>query len=84
MFHACRVPAGPGVRIGPLFPPPPDQILQHLLLVKSQGVYIGTDSGATTSKTCGVWANGTAISQKLRQSSTNSQLGTQAVISGWV
>lgn len=84
MFHACRVPAGPGVRIGPLFPPPPDQILQHLLLVKSQGVYIGTDSGATTSKTCGIWANGTAISQKLRQSSTNSQAGTQAVITGWV
>jgi predicted NBD/HSP70 family sugar kinase len=52
--------------------------------VKKQGVFIGTDSGATTSKTCGVWANGTAISQKLRQSSTNSQLGTQAVIAGWV
>ena len=52
--------------------------------MKSQGVYIGTDSGATTSKTGGVWADGSAISQKLRQSSTNSQLGTQAVISGWV
>jgi len=52
--------------------------------VKSQGVFIGTDSGATTSKTCGIWADGSAISQKLRQSSTNSQLGTAAVIAGWV
>lgn len=48
------------------------------------GVYIGTDSGATTSKTGGVWADGTIISTKLRQSSTNSQAGTAAVIKGWV
>lgn len=47
-------------------------------------VFIGTDSGATTSKTGGVWADGTTISTKLRQSSTNSQLGTEAVIKGWV
>ncbi len=47
-------------------------------------VYIGTDSGATTSKTGGVWADGSPISLKLRQSSTNSQLGTAAVIAGWV
>jgi glucokinase len=49
-----------------------------------QGVYIGTDSGATTSKTGGVWADGTLISAKLRQSSTNSQAGTAAVVKGWV
>ena len=47
-------------------------------------VYIGTDSGATTSKTGGVWTDGTPISLKLRQTSTNSQLGTAAVVSGWV
>ncbi len=47
-------------------------------------VFIGTDSGATTSKTGGVWADGSAISTRLRQSSTNSQLGTVAVIQGWV
>jgi predicted NBD/HSP70 family sugar kinase len=47
-------------------------------------VYIGTDSGATTSKTGGVWADGSPISLKLRQSSTNSQLGTGAVVAGWV
>jgi glucokinase len=50
----------------------------------NQGVYIGTDSGATTSKTGGVWANGSTISTKLRQSSTNSQAGTAAVVAGWV
>jgi glucokinase len=49
-----------------------------------QGIYLGTDSGATTSKTGGVWADGTIISTKLRQSSTNSQAGTAAVIKGWV
>ncbi|AOS45231.1 Glucokinase [Lacunisphaera limnophila] len=50
----------------------------------SQGIFLGTDSGATTSKTGGVWADGTIISTKLRQSSTNSQAGTAAVIKGWV
>lgn len=47
-------------------------------------VYIGTDSGATTSKTGGIWADGSPVSTKLRQSSTNSQEGTAAVIKGWV
>lgn len=48
------------------------------------GVFIGTDSGATTSKTGGVWADGTIVSTKLLQSSTNSQIGTEAVIKGWI
>jgi predicted NBD/HSP70 family sugar kinase len=48
------------------------------------GVYIGTDSGATTSKTGGIWADGSLVSTKLRQSSTNSQAGTAAVVQGWV
>ncbi len=47
-------------------------------------VYLGADSGATTSKTCGVFADGAPISLKLRQSSTNSQSGTAAVVAGWV
>jgi glucokinase len=47
-------------------------------------IYLGTDSGATTSKTCGVFADGMPISLKLAQSSTNSQLGTSAVIEGWI
>ncbi|MGH8020062.1 MAG: ROK family protein [Opitutaceae bacterium] len=50
----------------------------------SKGVFLGTDSGATTSKTGGVWADGTAISTHLRQSDTNSQAGTAAVIKGWI
>lgn len=50
----------------------------------NQGVFIGTDSGATTSKTGGVWEDGSTISTKLMQSSTNSQLGTEAVITGWI
>ncbi|HEU5081047.1 MAG TPA: ROK family protein [Opitutaceae bacterium] len=52
--------------------------------MSKQGVFIGTDSGATTSKTGGVWADGSIISTKLLQSSTNSQLGTEAVVKGWV
>lgn len=47
-------------------------------------VYLGTDSGATTSKTGGVWGDGSPVSLKLRQSSTNSQLGTRAVVQGWI
>jgi glucokinase len=52
--------------------------------MSNQGVFIGTDSGATTSKTGGVWADGSIISTKLLQSSTNSQIGTEAVVQGWV
>lgn len=52
--------------------------------MSKSGVFIGTDSGATTSKTGGVWADGSIISHKLMQSSTNSQAGTEAVVKGWV
>lgn len=47
-------------------------------------VYIGTDSGATTSKVGGVWSDGTTISTKLVQQPTNSQLGPEAVVKSWV
>ncbi|MBA4138813.1 MAG: ROK family protein [Opitutus sp.] len=47
-------------------------------------IFLGTDSGATTSKTGGVFADGQIISHHLRQSSTNSQAGTTEVIRGWV
>ena len=49
-----------------------------------QLVYIGTDGGATTSKIGGVWGDGTAVSLDLLQRSTNSQLGPEAVVRGWV
>ena len=48
------------------------------------GVFLGTDSGATTSKTAGVWTDGSVVSTQLLQSSTNSQIGTSAVIEGWI
>ncbi|GIQ88008.1 hypothetical protein KIPB_010165 [Kipferlia bialata] len=45
------------------------------------GIYLGTDSGATTSKTGAVWASdGSPVSLTLRQSRTNSQMGTGHVI----
>ena len=47
-------------------------------------VFIGTDSGATTTKSGGVWADGSAVSQKLVQKSTNSAGGPAAVIRGWI
>jgi predicted NBD/HSP70 family sugar kinase len=52
--------------------------------MSNQGIFIGTDSGATTSKTGGVWADGAIISHQLRQSSTNSAAGTEAVVRGWI
>jgi glucokinase len=53
-------------------------------MTPSQDVFIGSDSGATTSKTGGVWADGSMVSMKLLQSATNSQNGTEAVVQGWV
>ena len=47
-------------------------------------VYIGTDGGATTSKTGGVWSDGSTISTKLLQSSTNATSGPEAVALSWV
>ena len=53
-------------------------------MTSSQDVFIGSDSGATTSKTGGVWADGSMVSMKLLQSATNAQQGTAAVVKGWV
>ena len=50
----------------------------------SEKIFIGTDSGATTSKTSAVRENGEAVSTKLLQSPTNSQNGREAVIDGWI
>jgi glucokinase len=47
-------------------------------------VYMGTDSGATTSKTAAVWDDGTTVSTKLLQRPTNSDAGPAAVVKGWV
>ena len=48
------------------------------------GIYLGTDSGATTSKTGGIRTDDSIISHQLRQSATNSAAGTAAVVRGWV
>src|SRR5919106_5902451 len=50
----------------------------------SKPIYIGTDGGATTSKVGGVWSDGSIISTKLLQSSTNSASGPEAVVRSWV
>lgn len=50
----------------------------------SKSIYLGTDSGATTSKTGGVWADGSTITTRLSQSNTNASHGREAVISGWL
>jgi predicted NBD/HSP70 family sugar kinase len=50
----------------------------------SRKIFIGTDSGATTSKSAAVWENGEAISTKLLQRSTASEKGRDAVVSGWI
>lgn len=50
----------------------------------NQQIFIGTDSGATTSKTGAVWADGTLVSTKLLQRPTHSHLGTAAVVRSWV
>jgi glucokinase len=47
-------------------------------------VYIGTDSGATTSKVGGVFDDGTTVSTKLYQHPTNSHAGPAAVVAGWI
>jgi glucokinase len=47
-------------------------------------IFIGTDSGATTTKFAAVWENGEAITTKLLQRPTNSQNGREAVVSGWI
>ena len=50
----------------------------------SKRIFIGTDSGATTSKIAAVWENGEAVTTKILQHPTNSQAGPAAVIAGWI
>jgi glucokinase len=47
-------------------------------------VFIGTDGGATTSKTGAVWENGNTVSTRLLQRPTGSADGPLAVVHGWV
>jgi glucokinase len=47
-------------------------------------IFIGTDSGATTTKFCAVYENGEQVSTKVLQRPTNSQSGREAVINSWI
>ncbi len=50
----------------------------------SKKIYLGTDSGATTSKIAAVWEDGEPVTKKLQQASTAAQDGTPAVVRGWI
>lgn len=47
-------------------------------------IFIGTDSGANTSKTAAVWEDGEVVTTKLLQRPTNAQNGQDAVIASWI
>ena len=47
-------------------------------------IFLGTDGGATTSKTGAVWADGTTVSTRLLQRPTGSADGPHAVVRNWV
>ncbi len=49
----------------------------------NDGIYIGTDGGATTTKIGAVWADGTTVSTELLQRPTGSEHGPLAVMQGW-
>jgi glucokinase len=50
----------------------------------NQTIFIGTDSGATTSKINAVWDNEEPVMTRVHQRPTNSHNGRDAVISGWI
>ena len=50
----------------------------------SKKIFIGTDSGATTTKLCAVWESGEPVSNKVLQRSTGSENGRGAVIASWI
>lgn len=51
---------------------------------EAPSIYIGIDSGATTSKVGAVGEDGTIISTRLLQRPTQSEEGPDAVVDGWV
>jgi predicted NBD/HSP70 family sugar kinase len=50
----------------------------------SQKIFIGTDSGATTTKLCAVWESGEPVSSRVLQRATPSDQGRDAVIASWI
>lgn len=53
-------------------------------MTNSASVFIGTDGGATTSKTAAVWSDGSTVSTELLQRPTRGEEGPEAVVAGWV
>ncbi len=53
-------------------------------MASQKQVFIGTDGGATTSKVGGVWPDGSVVSTRLLQRSTQAADGPAAVVEGWV
>jgi predicted NBD/HSP70 family sugar kinase len=53
-------------------------------MTTEQGFFIGTDSGATTTKFSAVRENGEAVSTKVLQRPTDSNKGREAVIASWI
>lgn len=52
--------------------------------MSSAHIFLGTDCGATTAKTGGILADGSLVSRDLRQNATRAELGTEAVVAGWI
>ena len=52
--------------------------------MSSEKIFIGTDSGATTTKFSAVRENGEAVSTRVLQRPTNSEKGREAVIASWI
>ena len=50
----------------------------------SKKIFIGTDSGATTTKLCAVWGNGEPVFHKVLQRSTSSEKGRETVIAACI
>src|SRR5437016_1480828 len=53
-------------------------------MARPRKVFIGTDSGATTSKVGAVFSDGSTVTTKLHQRSTNAAQGPEAVVAGWI
>src|SRR5258708_5604525 len=51
---------------------------------KQKGIYIGTDSGATTSKIGAVWQDGSTVPTKVLHHPTPSPNDPQAVVQSWI
>jgi predicted NBD/HSP70 family sugar kinase len=58
--------------------------IRNLTPDMNRKIFIGTDSGATTSKIAAVWENGEVVTTKLLQRPTHAQDGREAVITAWM